>query len=160
MTKLYIGADHAGYHLKEKLKKFLGNQKISFIDLGNSVYDKNDDYPDFAVLVAEAVARNNALGVLICGSGAGMCIAANKVPKVRAAQVATPKEAKTTRALNGTNVICLAGGKTQNKSEQGISLPTTEKIVQQFLKTPVTKQSRHVRRIKKISLIEKGIALS
>ena len=103
--KIAIGADHAGYELKEKIKQRLAQE-------GNDVHDKGTnslesvDYPDFARLVGEEVARKDAdLGVLVCGSGIGMSIAANKVPGVRAAHVTNMYEAQMAREHNNANVV-------------------------------------------------------
>ncbi len=103
--KIAIGADHAGYELKEKIKQRLAQE-------GNDVHDKGTnstesvDYPDFARLVGEEVARKDAdLGVLVCGSGIGMSIAANKVSGVRAAHVTNMYEAQMAREHNNANVV-------------------------------------------------------
>src|SRR3989338_10873440 len=83
--KVYIGADHAGFKLKEKLKLFLNKNNYSIFDLGASQLIKDDDYPKYASAVGKLVAKNkDSFGILICGSGHGVCIAANKVKGIRA----------------------------------------------------------------------------
>src|SRR3989344_9616222 len=104
---IYLGADHRGDNLKEKIKKFLTESGRIFEDMGNFAYDPNDDYTDFAKLVAQKVAEKpeEYKGVLICGSGVGGDITANKFPRVRsalAADVATPKQS---REHDDTNVL-------------------------------------------------------
>src|SRR3989338_472622 len=94
---IYLGADHRGFQLKEEIKKFLAEKKYQFEDMGNFAYDPNDDYTDFAKLVAQKVAEkpNENKGVLICGSGVGVDITANKFPGVRSAlsdDIATAKQ--------------------------------------------------------------------
>jgi ribose 5-phosphate isomerase B len=83
--KIYLGADHRGFELKEKLKSFLRDLGFDYQDLGASIYNKEDDYPDFAKLVGEKVVADlGSRGILICGSGIGIAIAANKIKGVRA----------------------------------------------------------------------------
>ncbi len=144
--KIYLGADHAGFELKEKLKKWLNAKKISFEDLGNLTYDKNDDYPDFAEKVAKRVVKENSKGILFCGSSEGICIAANKIKGVRAVAPSTVKLAELSRVHNDANVLCLSGWYTP--------LNLTKKIVVKFLSTPFSKEARHVRRLNKIKKME------
>lgn len=140
---LYIAADHAGFHAKEKLKHILTSQRIAVKDLGAFNYKKDDDYPDFARLLARAVARDKKhRGILICGSGQGMCIVANKTKGVRAAQVWNEKSAFFARHDDNANVICLAA--------RLHSLPSMRRMVMTWLKTPFAGLARYKRRIKKI----------
>ena len=105
--KVLIASDHAGLQLKASLLEALADAKVDHQDLGPSAPD-SVDYPDFAQKVARAVAgQNDALGVLVCGSGIGMSIAANKVKGVRAALCRTELEAKLARQHNDANVLCL-----------------------------------------------------
>jgi len=107
-----LGADHGGLELKEALKKHLQEQGVSFTDFGTHSKEAAD-YPDYAQLVAQCVASHNAqYGVLICKTGVGMSIAANKVPGVRAAMVCDPQAAALTRQHNNANVLCLSGNQT------------------------------------------------
>ncbi|MEK7149992.1 MAG: RpiB/LacA/LacB family sugar-phosphate isomerase, partial [Patescibacteria group bacterium] len=106
---IYLGADHRGYDLKESIKKFLTENGQSFEDMGNFKHDPNDDYTDFAKLVAGKVSQNPETdkGILICGSGVGVDITANKFKDVRSALVDDIKTAKQSRAHDDTNVLSL-----------------------------------------------------
>ncbi|MBR9683839.1 RpiB/LacA/LacB family sugar-phosphate isomerase [Candidatus Woesearchaeota archaeon] len=142
MKKIYLGSDHAGFKLKEKLKKWLTKQKIPFEDLGNKIYDSKDDYPDFAKKVAKAVVKNKTKGILLCGSAQGMSIAANKMKGVRAAIPFSVKEAKLSREHNDANIICLSGWYSR------FTLAT--KMLKIFLNTSFSKAPRHKRRLNKV----------
>jgi RpiB/LacA/LacB family sugar-phosphate isomerase len=146
---IYIGADHGGYKMKEGLKQFLTKKKLGFVDVGAKKLKVGDDYPDYAKLVGRKVSQNpeRNLGILICRSGQGVCIVANKFKNVRAALVWNTKEAKMSRTDDMTNVLCLPS--------DYISQTEAEKIVAMWLKTPYSKLARHVRRVKKISALEK-----
>jgi len=137
MKTIYIGADHAGFKLKEKIKKFLKNYKIK--DLGAFKYNKNDDYPDFAKKVANQVKKNKIQGILICGTGQGMAITANKIKGIRAALCWNTKTAKQSKEHLNANILVLPA-KTKN----------TKKIINTWLNTKFTKEKRHIRRINKI----------
>src|SRR3954471_9628284 len=105
--KVSIGADHAGYELKEKLKQRLAKEGVQIDDEG-TLSNESVDYPDFARKVGEKVAAKQVdLGLLVCGSGIGMAIAANKVPGVRAANVSTEYEAEKSREHNDANVVTI-----------------------------------------------------
>jgi ribose 5-phosphate isomerase B len=144
---LYLGADHAGFKLKEQIKKYLLNQRIKFADLGNLKLDKNDDYPDFGFKVAKAVAKDkDSKGILICGTSFGVCIVANKVKSIRAVSISNVKDAKFSRQHNDANVLCLSGWE--------LKLPMAQKIIKVWLNTKFSGASRHKRRIKKISRYE------
>ena len=139
MKETYIGADHAGFKLKEKIKKFLKNYKIK--DLGAYKYNKNDDYPDFAKKVSNQVKKNKNQGILICGTGQGMSIAANKIKGIRAALCWNTKTAKQSKKHLNTNILVIPGTLKEN---------LTKKIVTTWLNTKFTKEKRHIRRINKI----------
>ncbi len=146
----YIASDHAGFGLKNRLKLTLA-PRFRFIDLGVYVAERVD-YPDIAIKLARRVAaESDALGVLICGTGIGMSIVANKVPGARAAVIYDGFTAKMARQHNNANIACLRG---RNSSEK-IAL----ELVKTFLITPFagnTKEGeRHLRRVKKIEKIEK-----
>ena len=144
---LYIGSDHAGYNLKEEIKDYLGELDYIYEDLGNKELDYQDDYVDFAVKVAEKVsADKNAKGILFCGTGVGVCIAANKFKDVRAALVYDEFSAKSSREDDDANILCL-GGRT-------ISPELAQKIVKIWIETDFSGGERHVRRLKKIEEIE------
>jgi len=141
--KLYIAGDHAGFKLKEKLKKYLGNRYI-VVDFGAKDYDKDDDYPDFAKKLAEKLGKGR--GILVCGSGQGVCIAANKFRGVRAAQCWNIKTARHAKEHLDANVICL-GARTMR-------VAMARKVVDAWLGARFLK-GRHLRRIRKIRGLEK-----
>jgi len=139
-----LGADHGGYELKEALKQHLQQRGLSVTDFGAKTKSQGDDYPDFALPVAQAVVAGQAeLGLLICTSGIGMSIAANKVPGVRAALVADVQTAALVRQHNNVNVLCLAGKTT--------SAETGRKIIDAFLNAKF-EGGRHARRVDKLEL--------
>ena len=143
--KIALGADHAGFELKQKIKDHLIVQGVQVDDRG-TVSNESVDYPDFARLVGEEVAQRQAdLGILVCGSGVGMAMAANKVPGIRAANVTTEYEAQMSREHNDANVLAL-GGRVLNEQQ-------AMKIVDLWLHTPFA-GGRHQRRVDKIMQIE------
>lgn len=145
--KIYIGSDHAGFKTKQRLLKFLEKKKAETVDFG-AFDEESSDYPDFAQKVARAVANDpNTLGVLVCGTGIGMCIAANKVKGVRAANPFDEYTAGAAREHNHANVICL-GGRAYSK-ERAV------KILDSFLKAKESREARHKSRVEKISEMEK-----
>ena len=144
--KIALGADHAGFELKQKIKQHLAQQGLSVDDRGTNSPD-SVDYPDFARMVGEEVAQRKAdLGILVCGTGIGMSMAANKVPGVRAANVSTEYEAQMSREHNDANVLAL-GGRTVDEK-------TALALVDKFLHTSFL-GGRHQRRVDKIMAIEK-----
>ena len=146
-TMIYIAADHGGYALKNTLITFLAKQGLSYQDLGNFIYDEEDDYPDFAFRFAKKVAASKRhKGVLICGSGVGMVVAANKVRGIRAAQIFTPYMARQSREHDDVNVLVF-GQKVTSASK-------AKKMLQQWLKTEFSKQRRYSRRVKAIKIFE------
>lgn len=107
--KIVVGCDHAGLELKQKILPHLNSLKHTLEDIG-TYGPQSVDYPDYAVRVARAVASGDAdRGILICGSGIGMCMVANRIPGVRAVQVCEPFGAKMSRRHNDSNVLCLGG---------------------------------------------------
>ena len=146
MKKIYLGADHAGFALKEKIKKWLTQKKISFVDLGDTTLKPKDDYPDYAVKVAKKVVKSKSKGILICGSGQGVCIVANKIKGIRAALAEHIKDAYLARKDDDCNVLCLQG--------RGTNFNKVQKIVQTFLETNFSTISRYKRRINKIKKLE------
>ena len=140
---LYLGADHNGFYLKEYLKKYLDERGIIYVDLGNKKFQKTDDYPDWAKLVAKKVQKNkNDLGILMCGSGQGMCITANRYKNVRAAFGWSAAAARRVRHDDDANILCLPAWGLTN--EQG------KHIVSAWLNTAFAGLTRYKRRIKKI----------
>ena len=141
MKKIFISSDHAGYKLKELIKLYLTKKKLKFFDLGPSS-DSRVDYPDFAHKVARRVKANkNNIGILVCGSGMGMNIAANRHKNIRAAQCFNLKSTKLSRLHNDANIITL-GSRLLSKK-----LALTCVIA--FLNTKF-EGGRHLKRIKKI----------
>ncbi|MFA5126804.1 MAG: RpiB/LacA/LacB family sugar-phosphate isomerase [Patescibacteria group bacterium] len=141
--KVYLGADHAGLRLKNAIKQYLSETKINYVDFGADTLTSDDDYPDFAKKVAQTISRQpKNFGILICGSGHGMCIAANRFKKVRAILGYSVSAVMVGREHNDSNVLCLAGRFLS--TTQGVHL------VETFLKTDFPGEERHARRIKKI----------
>ena len=141
MKKIFISSDHAGFKLKEDIKISLKKKKIKFKDLG-PINDNRVDYPDYAHKLAKKVKINkNYVGILVCGSGTGMNIAANKHKNVRAAQCFNAKSTKLSRLHNDANIITLGS--------RLISKKNALKFVSIFLKTGFD-GGRHLKRIKKI----------
>jgi ribose 5-phosphate isomerase B len=146
VKKIALAADHAGYEEKEKLKKTLDELGISYEDFG-TVSTDSVDYPDYARKVGEAVANGEVeQGLLVCGSGTGMAIAANKVPGVRAAVAWNPEIARLARQHNNANVLSI-GARVTPENE----IP---EIVKAFFGTDF-EGGRHERRVEKMSEIER-----
>ncbi|NUM25071.1 MAG: RpiB/LacA/LacB family sugar-phosphate isomerase [Candidatus Buchananbacteria bacterium] len=155
---IYLGADHAGFQLKEAVKKYLDATGRAYQDLGNFQYHQDDDYPDFSYLVANKVSKSSkARGILFCGSSQGACITANKVKGVRAASVRNVAEAVLAREHDDVNIICLAGGRQVQKKFKKVGVPVAEakKIIKAYLATVFSSAPRHRRRVNKIKRIEK-----
>ena len=142
IKRIYLGADHAGFELKEKIKKWLERKGIPYGDLGNQTLNPNDDYPDYAIKVARRVVREKTLGILFCGSAQGMCIAANKIKGARAAVPFSIKEARLAREHKYANVLCLSGWY--------YHFHKATKLIDNFIDIKFSKAERHVRRLKKI----------
>ncbi len=142
-----IASDHAGFDAKEKTKKILEKLGYTPVDFGTHSPD-SVDYPDFAVQVAEKInSGEHELGILICGSGQGMCMTANKYPKVRGALVYNKNSAKLTRQHNNANLLCLPG--------RELSDSQLEEIISTWFNTNF-EGGRHERRVNKIhSLTDK-----
>ena len=145
--KISIGSDHAGFEQKEQLKAYLAEGGYEVTDRGPA-NEERVDYPDFALLVACDVASGRAeRGVLVCGTGIGMTIAANKVAGIRAANITSPEFAALCREHNDANVICLSG--------RFVDFVTNKSILGVFLTTTFG-GGRHVARIQKIAVLEQG----
>ena len=144
--KIALGADHAGYQLKDQIKQHLEQQGVSVCDEGTSSAE-SVDYPDYARSVAHDVSQQRAdLGILVCGSGIGMAITANKVDGIRAANVSTEYEAQMSREHNNANVLALGA--------RILTADEAFRIVDKWLATPFA-GGRHERRVEKIMAIEK-----
>ena len=141
---IYIGADHRGFQLKEEIKKFLAEKKYQFEDMGNFAYNPNDDYTDFAKLVAQKVSEkpDENKGILICGSGVGVDITANKFYGVRSALADDVATAKQSREHDDTNVLSLPSDE--------VDFALAQKIVSVWLSTPFSNGEKYKRRIDKM----------
>lgn len=143
--RIYAGSDHAGLGLKKQLVQHLRNEGHEVEDVGTHDHESTD-YPDYAVRVAEAVAEGKAVyGLLVCGTGQGMAMAANKVNGIRAAVCHDTFSARSTRAHNDANVLCIG--------ERVVGVGLAEDIVHAFLKTDF-EGGRHARRVEKIMKLD------
>ena len=140
--KIILGSDHAGYKVKEKIKKLLGKYKIEYEDIGTNS-EKPVDYPAYAKKAAKKVAKNkDRMAILVCGTGTGMTIAANKIKGIRAVAAYDEYSAKMSRKDNDANVLGLRG--------RNFPYTKIEKIVKMWLQTPFSGNKRHKRRISKL----------
>lgn len=146
---LYIASDHGGFQLKKYLVHFLENQlKIKAEDLGPLSFNKEDDFPEFAIPLAKKVAKDSkALGVLICRTGHGMCIVANKIKGIRAIMGYSIEAAEKGRLEENANILCLAGGVLTDEHAGAIT--------RHFLETQFDAEERRIRRLKQIEEVEK-----
>lgn len=144
LRKIAVGADHGGFEMKQELRKFLAQAKYEVLDLGTHS-TAAVDYPDYAQAVALAVARGSCdLGIMIDGAGIGSCMAANKIPGIRAAMCYDEATARNSREHNGANVLTLGG--------KMISVDTMRKIVGVWLASELTEE-RHKKRVEKIDAL-------
>lgn len=146
---IYIGADHHGWELKVRINEWLSGRGYEFEDLGAFGYDKQDDYVDFAINVAQKVAQNpeGNRGIVICGSGAGVSIAANKVRKIRCGLGFAPDQVNSARKDDNINILALAADNTDEIKAFD--------LVEQFLTGEFVKTENYQRRIAKIERYEK-----
>ncbi|MBU4299169.1 ribose 5-phosphate isomerase B [Patescibacteria group bacterium] len=145
---IYLGTDHRGFKAKEEIKKYLKKLGEPFEDLGNKVFDPNDDYPDFTEKVAEKISKNpKDRGILFCGSGIGITIFANKFKGVRAGLCFNEKMAQLSRSHNDANILCI--------STDFLALAKIKRIVKIWLRTEFSKKERHKRRLAKIKKYER-----
>lgn len=147
MVKVFLGSDHAGYELKERVKKFLESKNIEFVDL-TPVLEAKDDYPDIALKVCEKVISEKSKGILICGTGVGMSIAANKVPGVRAALCTNKEQMELSIKHNDANILVLSGWQFKEIKD----------IMHWFESS--FEGGRHEKRLEKIKSIEKKYSRS
>jgi len=146
--RIAVGSDHAGYRLKTEVCRLLTEDGHEVMDLGTHSLE-SVDYPDYAALVGHAVTHGDAeLGVLVCGTGAGMSIAANKICGVRACVMSDTATARLTRSHNNTNVLCLG--------ERIVGTELAADIVRAFVTTPFSGDPRHERRIDLITRLDEG----
>jgi ribose 5-phosphate isomerase B len=146
--RLGIAADHGGFELKEQLKQELKTLGHELVDFGAPEYAPRDDYPDFVVPLARAVAKGDvARGLAICGSGVGACVAANKVPGVRAALITDPYSAHQGVEDDDMNIMCLGGRVT--------CYALAWELIQSFLQASFKGAERFQRRLDKVKALEK-----
>jgi ribose 5-phosphate isomerase B len=145
---IYIGADHRGFHLKEKLCEWLRSEGHDVTDCGNKIYDPNDDFPDYSFAVADRVAEDQgSRGIVICGSGGGVTIAANKVKGVRCTTAVHVADVKHNRLADDINVLALSADYTD--------FDEARELLTAFTRVEFEAQERHVRRLNKISARDK-----
>ncbi|MEA2056220.1 MAG: RpiB/LacA/LacB family sugar-phosphate isomerase [Patescibacteria group bacterium] len=146
--KLYFAADHGGFELKQQLIEYF-QEKYEVIDLGADHFQEDDDYPDLAAKLARILINetDEARGILLCRSGGGMAIVANKIAGIRAVDIFDEKSARHARADNKANVISLGA--------DWLNLDQAIKAIETFLQTRFSQEPRHIRRIKKIAQLEK-----
>jgi ribose 5-phosphate isomerase B len=157
---IYLGSDHGGFNLKEKIKKWLTQWGYAWEDMGNTFYDKDDDYPKFAFLVAKKVVeeekntgkvyptpwKDRPKGILCCRSAAGMVIAANKVKGARAVVCFDPSYVRHSRLHNDSNILALGADWLDDLQ--------VKKIIKTWLETEFSGEARHVKRLGQISAYE------
>jgi len=146
--KIYLGSDHGGFKLKEEFKNYLSSEhsELEIEDCGAFTYEAEDDYPKIAFEVAEKTVSNQGLGILLCRSGSGVVIVANKVKGIRAVELYDDKIATHAKSHNQANVIAFSG--------DYLSLEKMIELFEIFLETEVDKNERHQRRIAQITNYE------
>lgn len=145
--RVAFGCDHAGFRMKEALMPYAASLGHKVVDLGSAAYDPDDDYPDAARAVAEAVARRQVdRGIVICGSGVGASVAVNKIPGVRGAMCHDVFSAHQGVEDDDANVLTLG--------ERIIGLELAKEVVRSFLAAHFSGAARHVRRLEKVRQIE------
>lgn len=151
IKKIGICADHGGFELKEKIYSFLIKYQFQVVDFGAKELDNNDDYPDYVIPLAKAVAAGEVFrGIAICGSGVGACIAANKVSGVRSALIQDYFSAHQGVEDDDMNLICLGGRVTGYAS--------AEEMVMAFLNAKFIGAERHIRRLREIQKLENNVS--
>jgi len=146
--KLHIASDHRGYHLKERLVRFIENElNLEIADIGPHEYDETDDYVDYTIPLTREIIKTNGRGILLCKNGIGVCIAANKAHGIHAGIGYNISVAESMMLDDNTNVLCLAA--TQLSEDHAMA------IVKKWLETEFSGAERHVRRLGKIDNIEK-----
>ena len=153
--RIYIGSDHAGFELKEKLKIYLEKLNYEVTDKGAFSLDNNDDYPDFIKPVAEEVAKNeNSFGIILGGSGQGEAMCANRLSGVRAVVYYGGENFQTD--INGNKMNIITGARLHNNANvlslgaRFINEEEAKEVVKLFIETPFSNDERHIRRINKI----------
>ncbi len=147
--KIFLGADHAGFRLKEEVKKYLDEIGYKYEDLGVFSDETPCDYPETALNLAQNVVKNKAKGILMCGTGTGEAIVANKVKGIRAANCFNEYTAKMSREHNDSNVLCMGA--------RVLDISMAKKIVKAWLEAQLSDDVRHRRRVTQIEEIEKKL---
>lgn len=145
MTKIFIGSDHGGFNLKEKIKEVFSPLGYEFEDMGTNSLE-SCDYPVYAEAVSRNVLETNGRGILVCGTGIGMSIAANKFKGIRASHCTDTFSARMTREHNNSNILCLG----ERITGQDLAID----IVKIWLETPFSNGERHTKRLNLIEEIE------
>lgn len=143
VKKVFVGADHGGFLLKKKILLWLEELGYDYEDLGPSTYDKTDDYPDYAKAVLAKVVQNKAFGILLCRTGVGVNIMANKTKGVFSVLAFNQKVTQLAREHENVNVLSLPA--------EFLTVKTAKAIVHAFLTTPFSHAPRHLRRITKLT---------
>ena len=151
---IFIAADHRGFELKNQLIEYLHEKNIRIEDLGNYQLEPEDDYPDYAKKVAQAVQQNleNHLGIIICASGVGVTIVANRYKGIRCGLGFDVEQIKHTRENDHINVLAIAS-EYPTKLDNGPGFEKVKNFVDAFLETQPNKQDKYLRRIKKLDEI-------
>jgi len=145
--KIYLGADHRGYELKEHLKLWLKEEEYEVVDCGNTKYDPEDDFTDFSFAAAKKVQQDpESRGIVICGSGVGVNISANKVKGIRASTGINADEVRDARKHDDLNVLAISAEYSDFKQAQ--------EMIVIFLTTPFEPEERYLRRLDKIKQYE------
>ena len=143
MMHVYIVADHRGFRLKKELLQYLALKKYIVEDLGNKTHDTQDDFPDFVSKLANTMQSDDDRGIVICGSGVGVCIAANRYPHIRCALGFDTKQIASARQDDAINTLALAADFT--------SFDMAKQYVDIFLSTQFKNEEKYIRRINKIN---------
>lgn len=140
---VYITSDHKGFDIKGKTIEFLKANKIQYEDLGPFKYDPEDDYPDYAFMIGEKVVKEKSKGIVFCGSGVGVCVAANKVKGVRASYIESEDHAIKSRTDDDANILVLDAMTFDPEIDYA--------IISTWLNTAFSQEERHIRRLRKIA---------
>ena len=147
--RIAIGSDHAGFALKTELASWLEKHEVAFLDVGAHNHDAEDDFPDFAAAVGQAVVTGEAdLGVMICGTGVGSAIALNKLEGIRAVVCSDTFSARMSRRHNDANALCLG--------ERVVGAGLACDVLRAWLEEGYSEEARHQRRLDKVTALERG----
>lgn len=142
---IFLGSDHRGFDLKNIIADYLKSKNIQYVDEGNQYLDNRDDFPQFAARVVNQIRASSDLdsrGILICGSGQGMCMAANRFKGIRASLCSSVNQARSVRNDDDSNVLCLAADE--------VDLNEIKRIIDVWLITPFAAAPRYIRRLSEL----------